>query len=250
VIHRDIKPENFLYRNRSNPKDFVITDFGLAKVLDEAAYGRDRRGEEMVSIKEVCGTPGYAAPEVYRQTGYGFRSDVFGVGVVTFALLSGCSPWQSRSPVDLVHETLEDKAVGFPDLEWSDISDEAKDFIKSLMEGDPGKRPYADEALQHKWLTTPSAQSEPLVPTPAPTTNPPQMEQNGVTKVPVLSGSASAQPKKEDEPRGSKICEEECLPSLTRQPTLAVEHPLARTVTSHGVEGLRTLPDGAKGGQS
>lgn len=60
VIHRDIKPENFLYRNRSNPKDFVITDFGLAKVLDEAAYGRDRRGEEMVSIKEVCGTPGYA----------------------------------------------------------------------------------------------------------------------------------------------------------------------------------------------
>jgi len=50
MIHRDIKPENFLYRNKNDPKDFVLTDFGIAEVLSDP--------EEREMLYEICGTPG------------------------------------------------------------------------------------------------------------------------------------------------------------------------------------------------
>ena len=41
----------------------------------------------------------------------------------------------------------------FPDPEWTDVSEEAKDFIKKILIVDPTKRMTAEEALQHPWLT-------------------------------------------------------------------------------------------------
>lgn len=55
---------------------------------------------------EIAGTPGYAAPEIYRKTGYGKKSDIFGCGVLAYIVLSSWSPWNSTDPKQLMLETM------------------------------------------------------------------------------------------------------------------------------------------------
>jgi serine/threonine protein kinase len=55
---------------------------------------------------EIAGTPGYAAPEIYRKTGYGKKSDIFGCGVLAYIVLSSWSPWNSTDPKQLMVETM------------------------------------------------------------------------------------------------------------------------------------------------
>ncbi|KAJ9105775.1 hypothetical protein QFC20_004262 [Naganishia adeliensis] len=101
IIHRDIKPDNFLYRTpESDVDDFVIIDFGISKILDHPAE------DDPKTQTEVAGTPGYAAPEVFRRTGYGKNQDVFGVGVIAYNLLSASSPWKAQEYMALIQETI------------------------------------------------------------------------------------------------------------------------------------------------
>lgn len=58
VVHRDLKPENLLFRTEDDDSDIMITDFGLSRIMDE---------EKLDRLTEICGTPGYMAPEIYRQ---------------------------------------------------------------------------------------------------------------------------------------------------------------------------------------
>ena len=76
LIHRDIKPENFFYRDDNDFLNFGMADFGLAIVCPEKGEDDSHR------YTEIAGTPGYAAPEIYRRTGYGKKSDLFGVGIL------------------------------------------------------------------------------------------------------------------------------------------------------------------------
>ena len=67
MVHRDIKLENFLFRGQ-DPKDFVLSDFGIAEVLKDP--------KEKEKLFEICGTPGYTAPEIYKSMGYDRKCDV------------------------------------------------------------------------------------------------------------------------------------------------------------------------------
>jgi len=97
IIHRDLKPENIILEPLRTGGDFVkVVDFGLAKMRAETA---DR---SITSPGIVCGTPEYMSPEQGRGDPLDARSDLYGVGVILFQLLTGHLPFEAESPTQVV----------------------------------------------------------------------------------------------------------------------------------------------------
>ncbi|KIK68706.1 hypothetical protein GYMLUDRAFT_190024 [Collybiopsis luxurians FD-317 M1] len=143
IVHRDLKPENILYRTTAEDSNIVIADFGIAKHLHTP--------EEQ--LHSLAGSIGYVAPEVLLNEGHGKKVDLWSVGIITYVLLCGYSPFRSDDVKTLVRETKEAK-VEFHDRYWKNVSAEAKNFIKRLLSPDPVNRPSAVEAIADPWLTT------------------------------------------------------------------------------------------------
>ncbi|KAI8327911.1 kinase-like domain-containing protein [Chlamydoabsidia padenii] len=141
VIHRDMKPENLLFKNRDNDADLVICDFGIASA-----------GNENSTLDTVCGSPGYVAPEVLLRKPYGAPVDMWAIGVITYTLLCGYQPFQAEDQVELTDEITHAR-FEFHERYWRNVSQDAKDFIRSLLQLDPSKRPTATQALANKWMT-------------------------------------------------------------------------------------------------
>merc|ERR1711974_55553 len=81
VAHLDLKPENIMCSNREE-KRIKIVDFGFAKRLEE---GKETR--------VMQGTPEFASPEVVNYEPISTTTDMWSVGVITYVLLSGLSPF-------------------------------------------------------------------------------------------------------------------------------------------------------------
>ncbi|RCI15373.1 hypothetical protein L249_7039 [Ophiocordyceps polyrhachis-furcata BCC 54312] len=149
VVHRDLKPENLLYVTQDPDSDLVLADFGIAKALDS--------GED--TLKTMAGSFGYAAPEVMEQKGHGKPVDMWSLGVITYTLLCGYSPFRSENLRDLLRECTS-SSVTFHERYWKDVSPDAKDFITRLILPDPAERWTSQQALGHIWLTGQTANTE------------------------------------------------------------------------------------------
>lgn len=142
IVHRDLKPENILYRTRDPHSDVVIVDFGIAKHLHSSTE----------QLQSLAGSLGYVAPEVLNHLGHGKAVDIWSTGIITYVLLCGYTPFRSDDPKEIIRETTDAK-FEFHEAYWSKVSSEAKSFIRLLLNPDPTKRPTAEEALGHHWLT-------------------------------------------------------------------------------------------------
>ncbi|KAF9563471.1 Pkinase-domain-containing protein [Agrocybe pediades] len=149
IVHRDLKPENILYRTKEPDSDIVIADFGIAKHL----HTPDEQ------LHSLAGSFGYVAPEVLLKQGHGKPVDIWAIGIITYVLLCGYSPFRSEDVKVLIKETTTAK-IEFHDRYWKNISVEAKTFIKTLLNPDSSQRPTASEALKDTWLTTHEASEE------------------------------------------------------------------------------------------
>lgn len=148
-----MKPENLLYLTKDPTSELVLADFGIARMLDTP-------GEVLTTM---AGSFGYAAPEVMMKQGHGKAVDMWSLGVITYTLLCGYSPFRSENLGDLIDECRSGKIV-FHERYWKDVSKDAKLFILTLLQVDPKKRAMSHEALKHVWLKGETASDHDLLP--------------------------------------------------------------------------------------
>ncbi|KAG6853399.1 hypothetical protein C0991_004732 [Blastosporella zonata] len=143
IVHRDLKPENLLFRSVEEEADIMIADFGLSRVMEE---------EKLNMLTEICGTPGYMAPEIFKKTGHGKPVDIWAMGVVTYFLLAGYTPFDRDSQQQEMEAIIAGDYKFEPTEYWANVSETAKDFVRSCLTLDAAKRPTAADVLNHKWL--------------------------------------------------------------------------------------------------
>jgi eukaryotic-like serine/threonine-protein kinase len=98
VIHRDLKPENVLLTGGQA----LLADFGIAR-----ADGRGASGEGLTGIGISLGTPAYMSPE--QAVGDGSvdrRSDIYSLGCIAYELLTGSTPFQGATTIDLIRQHI------------------------------------------------------------------------------------------------------------------------------------------------
>lgn len=149
----DLKPENLLYVSRDPDSSLVLADFGIAKMLDSP--------NEVLNT--MAGSFGYAAPEVMTKAGHGKAVDIWSLGVITYTLLCGYSPFRSETIPELIEETRSGNII-FHERYWKDVSQDAKDFIGELLQPQPDERPTCRQALEHRWLKGETATDHDLLP--------------------------------------------------------------------------------------
>ncbi|XP_037381323.1 myosin light chain kinase, smooth muscle isoform X3 [Talpa occidentalis] len=139
IVHLDLKPENIMCVNKTGTRIKLI-DFGLARRLENAG-----------SLKVLFGTPEFVAPEVINYEPISYATDMWSIGVICYILVSGLSPFMG----DNDNETLANVTSAtwdFDDEAFDEISDDAKDFISSLLKKDMKNRLNCTQCLQHPWL--------------------------------------------------------------------------------------------------
>ncbi|XP_031722822.1 death-associated protein kinase 2 isoform X2 [Anarrhichthys ocellatus] len=141
IVHFDLKPENIMLLDRNVPLPRIkLIDFGLAHKLEAGA-----------DFKNIFGTPEFVAPEIVNYEPLGLEADMWSIGVITYILLSGASPFLG----DTKQETLGNISAmdyEFDEELFSKTSELAKSFISQLLEKDTRKRMTIQEALDHHWI--------------------------------------------------------------------------------------------------
>uniref|UniRef100_A0A8C5E0J7 phosphorylase kinase n=1 Tax=Gouania willdenowi TaxID=441366 RepID=A0A8C5E0J7_GOUWI len=144
IVHRDLKPENILLDDCMHIK---LTDFGFAVQI--------KPGQK---LKEVCGTPGYLAPEIIEcsmdagHKGYDTAVDIWSAGVIMYTLLAGSPPFWHRKQTLMLRMILAGK-YDFSLPEWEDRSDTIKDLISRMLVVDPKQRYSAQDVLSHSFFS-------------------------------------------------------------------------------------------------
>ncbi|XP_028823694.1 myosin light chain kinase family member 4 isoform X2 [Denticeps clupeoides] len=140
ILHLDLKPENILCVSRETNKIKII-DFGLA-----------RKYKPREKLRVNFGTPEFLAPEVINYEFVSFPTDMWSLGVIAYMLLSGLSPFLGDDDNETLNNILSCQ-WSFDETEFSDVSDEAKDFITRLLVKSKSWRMSASQSLKHPWLS-------------------------------------------------------------------------------------------------
>lgn len=119
IVYRDLKPENILIAADGHIK---ITDFGLSKIAKES--------------NTFCGTCEYLAPEMILRNQYDFAVDWWALGILTYEMLFGKTPWATPNRAKLYHSILK-----LPPLFPPEADPDAIELITALLQKNPKNRP-------------------------------------------------------------------------------------------------------------
>ncbi|KAM6164440.1 myosin light chain kinase 2, skeletal/cardiac muscle [Rhynchocyon petersi] len=139
VLHLDLKPENILCVN---------TTGHLVKIID---FGLARRYNPNEKLKVNFGTPEFLSPEVVNYDQISDKTDMWSMGVITYMLLSGLSPFLGDDDTETLNNVLSANWY-FDEETFEAVSEEAKDFVSKLIVKDQGARMSAAQCLAHPWL--------------------------------------------------------------------------------------------------
>lgn len=127
ILHRDLKPQNVILRSDGTP---VLLDFGLVANEDFAS---------LTSTGDLVGTPRYMAPERIRGDTAGPHSDVYGLGLVLYELVTGCPAFDSTSRQTLA-QTVCDGRLTRPGKIAPDIPRDLERIVLTAAANEPGHR--------------------------------------------------------------------------------------------------------------
>ena len=134
VVHRDLKAENLLLDQRGTIK---LADFGFSNYFTP--------GETLATW---CGSPPYAAPELFEGKPYdGQKADIWSLGVILYILVSGSLPFDGQTL-----QELRSRIVSCQFRIPFYISENCEDLIKSLLVLEPEQRISVEMIAQHSWL--------------------------------------------------------------------------------------------------
>lgn len=144
IAHRDLKPENLLYSKPDETGVLKLTDFGFAKETTS-----------LNSLQTPCYTPYYVAPEVLGPERYDKSCDMWSLGVIMYILLCGFPPFYSNHGLAIspgMKKRIRAGQYDFPNPEWKNVSNDAKELIRGLLRTDPTQRFNIEEVLANKWI--------------------------------------------------------------------------------------------------
>lgn len=104
ILHRDLKPSNVLV---SQNLDVKIIDFGIAKILDDSSAGLTAKGVAIGTVK-------YLAPEIAAGLPASFQTDIYGVGIIFYQMLTGIVPFQGTTREETLRKIL-NEPLEFPE---------------------------------------------------------------------------------------------------------------------------------------
>jgi len=157
--HRDIKPTHLLFADEER-LSIKLSGFG------NATYN-------VSDLSGDSGTLQYLAPEIIKGRQYDSKVDIWSAGVMSYFLLTDRQPFGDKS--SSYHQlklAIKNHQLSFEGEEWSNVTDEAKGFLKLALTKDPQKRPTARELLEDVWLANavtprrPGRLVDPTTPTP------------------------------------------------------------------------------------
>ena len=127
IIHRDLKPGNVLFDQNGDP---YITDFGIAKFTEAASN---------VTGSAIIGTPAYMSPEQAQSEQVDGRSDIYGMGVIIYEMLTGKQPYNADTPMGVVIKHITDPVPEISDTNPK-LSPGVSVIIKTAMAKDKNER--------------------------------------------------------------------------------------------------------------
>ncbi|KAK2834465.1 hypothetical protein Q7C36_015166 [Tachysurus vachellii] len=141
IAHFDLKPENIMLLDKNVPLPRIkIIDFGLAHKIEDG-----------VEFKDIFGTPEFVAPEIVNYEPLGLPADMWSIGVITYILISGASPFLGESKQETL-ANISAVSYEFDEEFFSSTSKLAKSFIRQLLTKDTRKRLTIEGALNHPWI--------------------------------------------------------------------------------------------------
>lgn len=137
-----------MYKEAGSFGEVKIIDFGLSKLTHDPSVH---------TMRSLVGTPYYVAPEVLGGE-YGRECDCWSLGVIMYAVLSGCLPFYGSTTQE-VFDRIKHTEVSFDYDEFRGISLSARDLIRNLLCKDKDLRYSCAQALAHPWFTEASSLS-------------------------------------------------------------------------------------------
>jgi serine/threonine-protein kinase ULK2 len=150
ILHRDIKLKNIMLTN--NRKVIKIADFGLAKKVD--IMSNNIKSNSLFDT--ICGSPLYMAPEIIRDKYYGWKSDIFSLGILLYELLYGYNPFNECECKEQIQFMKENVKICIPPEKNKNtnkqVSTDCINLLKGLLQIDVNKRITWEDFFNNKWV--------------------------------------------------------------------------------------------------
>lgn len=229
VVHRDLKLENILLDKEGNVK---LTDFGFAGFFDITSDNR---------LHEWCGSPPYAAPEIFLGRPYiGPEVDVWSLGVVLYALCTGALPFNGDT-FDLLMRNVVQAKFDVPFF----ISMSCESLIRSMLERNPDNRIKISQIHCHSWLHAPEFGKTPISKFP---TNPSDIVASAGQQSEGREGTEESSPPGTPETEPKRKLFDDVAPTPPKPSTTVSEsaasnqHPAQVSPKPNGVDKLNNEP--------